>query len=237
MDNKYIIIAILAIIIVCLCGGIAYILLSEHTEYTTMTISESGTTLEIPNDMTVKSNDTENGILVLENDNTIVVIFNSADKGLAPLMSYASIKSPIFGNEYNGNMTLKNPSIAGCSLEGECNAVLIGNNDTHDNIIVISKNKDIASHIINSIKWSKTTTATASSNDNQASSSESSSSEPDAYAYKSDGTPMHSEDEVRDYMLDKYGMVDYHVGDNGYIDMDEPGFDDAGNRIDDNDEK
>jgi hypothetical protein len=232
MNNKYLIIAVLAAVIVCLCGGIVYTLLSENTEYITTTIAESGTTMEIPNDMVIKSNDTGNGILVLENDNTIIVIFNSADKGLAQLMAYASLKSPIFGNSGNANLTLKNPAIAGCSLEGDCNAVIIGNNDTHDNIIVISKSKDIVSHIINSIIWSKKTATTTESSDNQASSSDTSNSEPSAYAYKSDGTPMHSEDEVRDYMLDKYGVVEYHVGDNGYIDMDEPGYDDAGNKID-----
>ena len=60
---------------------------------------------------------------------------------------------------------------------------------------------------------------------------EATSSTPTAYAYKSDGTPMYSQQEVDSYMLNKYGMVNYHVGSNGYIDMDEPGFDDAGNRL------
>ena len=57
------------------------------------------------------------------------------------------------------------------------------------------------------------------------------SSTPSAYAYKSDGTPMYSQAEVDQYMANKYGLVDYHVGSNGYIDMDEPGYDDAGNPI------
>ena len=65
----------------------------------------------------------------------------------------------------------------------------------------------------------------------ESTSGSSQSSEPTPYAYKSDGTPMYSQSEVSDYMLNKYGMVDYHVGSNGYIDMDEPGFDDAGNYI------
>ena len=43
---------------------------------------------------------------------------------------------------------------------------------------------------------------------------------------------MYSQAEVDQYMLNKYGMVDYHVGSNGYIDMDEPGYDDAGHKID-----
>ena len=63
------------------------------------------------------------------------------------------------------------------------------------------------------------------------SSSSSQSSSPSAYAYKSDGTPMYSQSEVDMYMYNKYGLVDYHVGDNGYIDMDEPGYDDAGHWV------
>lgn len=63
------------------------------------------------------------------------------------------------------------------------------------------------------------------------SSSSSSSNTPSAYAYKSDGTPMYSQAEVDRYMANKYGLVDYHVGDNGYIDMDEPGYDDAGHWV------
>ncbi len=65
----------------------------------------------------------------------------------------------------------------------------------------------------------------------EATSSETQSSQPSAYAYRSDGSPMYSQAEVDQYMLNKYGMVDYHVGSNGYIDMDEPGYDDAGNPI------
>lgn len=63
------------------------------------------------------------------------------------------------------------------------------------------------------------------------SSSSSSSSTPSAYAYKSDGTPMYSQAEVDRYMYNKYGSVNYHLGDNGYVDMDEPGFDDAGHWV------
>ncbi len=65
----------------------------------------------------------------------------------------------------------------------------------------------------------------------EAQSSSSSSSTPSAYAYKSDGTPMYSQAEVDRYMLNKYGMVDYHIGSNGYVDMDEPGYDDAGHWV------
>lgn len=61
--------------------------------------------------------------------------------------------------------------------------------------------------------------------------SSSSSSTPSAYAYKSDGTPMYSQGEVDSYMHQKYGNVNYHIADNGYMDMDQPGYDDAGHWI------
>lgn len=221
MDSKYLIIGILGVVIVLLCGGIAYTFFMDNTEYVTMNLVENGTTIEIPNDMKVKSNNS--GVLVLENDNTIIVSFNSANKGIAEIMAFADIKLPIFGNSESGNLTIKDPTIAGCSLSGECNAVFIGNNETHDNIIIISKNKNIANHIINSIKWH---TIPSSSDETPTASSG-----PSAYAYKSDGTPMYSQSEVDQYMLNKYGKVNYHVGSNGYIDMDEPGYDNAGNKI------
>lgn len=52
--------------------------------------------------------------------------------------------------------------MAGCSLDGQCNGVFIGNNDTHDNIIVISKDKNIVSHIVDSIRWGNKTSSTNS---------------------------------------------------------------------------
>lgn len=61
--------------------------------------------------------------------------------------------------------------------------------------------------------------------------SQSSQSQPSVYAYQSDGTPMYSQAEVDQYMYNKYGYANYHIGSNGYMDLDEPGFDDAGHYI------
>jgi len=222
MNSKHMIIIILSIIIILLCGGIVYTMFGQQTEYVTVNIIENGTSMEIPKDMTLKSNNS--GTVVYENENTIVITFNSINKGIPEIIAFANIKTPIFGNEYSGNVSLKDPTVAGCSLKGECNAVFIGNNETHDNIIVISKNKNIVDHIVSSIKWK----VTKEPKEEVASSAETG---PSAYAYKADGTPMYSQEEVSNYMKNKYGMVNYHVGDNGYIDMDEPGYDDAGHKI------
>lgn len=35
-------------------------------------------------------------------------------------------------------------------------------------------------------------------------------------------------------MRDKYGLVNYHIGENSYIDMDKPDFDNTRNRINKN---
>ncbi len=56
-------------------------------------------------------------------------------------------------------------------------------------------------------------------------------SKPSAYAYKSDGTPMYSQEEVDNYMLNKYGSVNYHIANNKYIHMDEPGYERDGTPI------
>ncbi len=76
-----------------------------------------------------------------------------------------------------------------------------------------------------------TKTITVEEEEVQETSSSSSSSTPSAYAYKSDGTPMYSQAEVSRYMANKYGDVNYHIGGNGYMDMDQPGYDDAGHWI------
>ncbi|WP_296887859.1 zinc ribbon domain-containing protein [uncultured Methanobrevibacter sp.] len=52
-----------------------------------------------------------------------------------------------------------------------------------------------------------------------------------ALAYKSDGTPMYSQSEVNNYMSHKYGEVDYHIQDNGYISIDDPHYTSDGHRI------
>ena len=50
----------------------------DQTEYVSTNIGESGTVLEMPDDMIIKSNNS--GITALENDNTIVIFFNSVNK-------------------------------------------------------------------------------------------------------------------------------------------------------------
>jgi len=53
-----------------------------------------------------------------------------------------------------------------------------------------------------------------------------------AYAYKSDGTPMYSYQEVSNYIYNKYGPgMRWHIQDNGYISLDTPGYTSDGRRL------
>ena len=56
-------------------------------------------------------------------------------------------------------------------------------------------------------------------------------SQKQVYAYKSDGTPMYSQEEVSAYVKSKYGAVNYHIKDNGYINLDDPGYTDDGAEV------
>ena len=52
------------------------------------------------------------------------------------------------------------------------------------------------------------------------------------YAYKSDGTPMYSYQEVSNYINHKYGSgMRWHIQDNGYISLDTPGYTSDGRRL------
>ena len=55
--------------------------------------------------------------------------------------------------------------------------------------------------------------------------------EKQAVGYKSDGTPMYSQAEVNQYVKSKYGCVDYHMQDNGYVALDDPHYTSDGHRI------
>lgn len=55
--------------------------------------------------------------------------------------------------------------------------------------------------------------------------------EKQAVGYKSDGTPMYSQAEVSNYVKSKYGCVDYHMQDNGYVALDDPHYTSDGHKI------
>ena len=214
MESKYLITIIIVAICACVIVGSVLGFFTNNVEYVTVNTVPNGTTMELPADMTIKSNNS--GVTVMSDEDTIVICFNSRGKDIASIMAFSNIKSPIFGNAFNGNTTITNPTVGGEHIDGDCYAWYDGNNETNDNIIVISKNKNVFDHITSHINW-----ISVNNDDSSADSSSSGSSdsvEPTVYAYKSDGTPMYSKAEADNYMLEKYGTDDYERQKNGYID-------------------
>ena len=114
MEKNYLI-AIGIIAAVLICGGLAYTMLGDG-QYHSITLAGSGTTLEVPDNMVVKTNDTNFGFLVLQNDNTLVISFNSANNVLSNLIGPVDIEKTIFGNDTDRNITVTDPSFAGYTL-------------------------------------------------------------------------------------------------------------------------
>ena len=56
--------------------------------------------------------------------------------------------------------------------------------------------------------------------------------EKEVYAYRSDGSPLYSYQEARNYITQKYGpdMI-WHVQDNKYISLDTPGYTSDGKKL------
>lgn len=135
--------------------------------------------------------------------------------------------NPVAGQNVNITITDKDNSKSYYSVvtdnNGEGKLKLDKTKGKYDVSISYSGNNkfkecDATKKITINAKEAKTTTTTQSS-------------APAVYAYKSDGTPMYSQAEVDRYVAQKYGLVNYHIQENRYINLDEPGYDDAGHRI------
>jgi len=220
METKnIIIIGIIAIILTLLIGIIVFTFMGNATAYETFTCNDTGTTFEVPKGLKVRQDQENFGIrysIMSTPDGDIVIQRSLGDN---PYMASGMSGASDLINSYDGD------KVNGVELH-TCSRTV--KNEATGEVIMVTSNRgdnETVEHIINSIHWGNKTSA---SNSN---SSTATSSGPSAYAYKSDGTPMYSQDEVDKYMEDKYGDVNYHIGSNGYVDMDEPGYDDAGHYV------
>ena len=98
------------------------------------------------------------------------------------------------------------------------------NYDTQETVHIQGEDKELVDRVADSVVFSGGA-GNKSSNDN----SQSNNNQKQVLAYKSDGTPMYSQSEVDNYLSNKYGgQVNYHIQDNGYINLDEAGYTDDG---------
>ena len=150
--------------------------------------------------------------------------------------SVSSVTKALFGNSEVMQITYSKSVVdgqsVGMNLDDSINVNTNGkqvytrivmSEETGESVSVMGENQTLVNYIADHVKFNgknANNTNNTTQNDNQKK----------ALAYKSDGTPMYTQAEVDQYMLTKYGMVDYHIQDNGYISLDEPGYTSDGHR-------
>ena len=144
---KTILICLIIIFVTCaFCTGL--FLMNEQT--TTIKLSETCT---IGVRGTVDLNNIGNGISQLKINNlfgeAIIYHFNSENKGANEVLAFAALKTPLCGNTFD---TGANPIQT--TYNGQTVYICYtSNNITHDNILIISKNRDDCIKMYNSIKY------------------------------------------------------------------------------------
>ena len=151
--DKVIIIALIAIIAV-LAISIGYVmLLQSNIEYETINLS-NGTTIEVPKADDATWTKDENGIrtYTCQSKHTVLTSFNSEeDFSLIGAGGFAIARDILLNGstdvENYNNYQIKENTVNGTHYY----ISYIGNNETHDNIIIGSENLDILKHMLDSL--------------------------------------------------------------------------------------
>ena len=155
-NRKYIIIA-LVVVILALCAIFGY-LLFFHVDYERVNIS-SGTTIEVPKEDDVSWTE-EAGVKLYTcpSRHVIMQTVNSQENlTLGGAIAYAAIRDAIIENATSVEL-YKGYDIRQRTINGtDFYVVSITNDETHDNILILSKDLGILKHMIDSIDFGKPT--------------------------------------------------------------------------------
>ncbi|AMD17426.1 hypothetical protein TL18_04965 [Methanobrevibacter sp. YE315] len=167
METKIIIIISILIVIICLLAGILFITLQEPVDYERIEITPNGTTIEIPTEKAKfegEMNDT--GAKMWSFKQGSLITYNSEEaanaKGISALSGAYGIKSiedvvlthfekceKIDGFTVytldGGKLGMNNRNTMYC--------IIIGNDTTHDNIVITVDNKDMALYMAKSVQY------------------------------------------------------------------------------------
>ena len=156
MNKNQIIIIILALFIIIAAAGIGFTLFShKNIEYKTINLS-NGTTIEVPisDDATFTKDDVGLKTYFSKSFKTVVTSFNSEeDWDLAGGIAFAGLRDSLISQAniletYNG-YTIKETDVNNTHYY----VTVVGNNNTHDNILILSSDLDILKHILGSIHF------------------------------------------------------------------------------------
>ena len=156
MEKNHIIIIILVILIVIAAAGIGFTLFSnKNIEYKTINLS-NGTTIEVPvsDDATFTKDDVGLRTYISKSLKTVLTSFNSEeDWDLAGGIAFAGLRDSLIGqantvetfNEY----TIKETEVN----DTHYYVAVVRNDNSHDNIIILSSDLDILRHVLGSIHF------------------------------------------------------------------------------------
>lgn len=152
--KKQNIILILILIVCVVCAGIvASQTIFSNTEYTTLRISDS-CTVEVPvSDEAVNSTDNY-GIFIYQDPkhDLNITSFNSQDGvTLSGAVQMASIRDNAL---LNNKQIIENGTTIYHNEKTGVYSIFIGNNQTHDNILIQCSDLDILMHVLHSVKYS-----------------------------------------------------------------------------------
>ena len=149
MDNKNIIILILSVVLIAVAGLTSYVLFFNE-QYETVQVSETAS-LEMPVGNGIKSEYVnKSNIYVIYNGHSEIkekiLSYNSNKGGLSDAMAYAMLKTLYCGDVQD---KMVEQDINGTHYY----SIATGNNNTHDNIIITSTNKEKTQKMYDSIKY------------------------------------------------------------------------------------
>lgn len=191
MEQKKLIIIGVLCVVICIFAGAIFGILTNTVNYEKIELTANGTTIEIPsNNLSFQGNVNGSGIdLWTFSNNGRLISFNSEVAfagnglyGLAGAVAFKDIKDLVFNHfkkqervddfiVYTLDANVMNPD-----GKGDIYCIMLTNNDTHDNMIIVAGTQDIALHMAKSVQYkasgSVSSNSTASTNGGGSSSSE-----------------------------------------------------------------
>lgn len=162
MDNKILIGIIIIATIIVATSILAYEMMMNETSETVQLSSTASIQMPTGNNLFHKNITKSNvkGITQFSNGVTNISTFNSNGKGLesmGAMYEFASTRSNMVGDQQD--------TIVESNINGEkVYSYWTGNNNTHDNILITSKDKKELTKIINTIKYNTTSNNTNNTN-------------------------------------------------------------------------
>ena len=163
-NQKLIIIAVIAITVTAIS---IMFMFNTSISYEMVELVPNGTSLEIPtNNATYNNNSTDAGVKIWTFKQGSVTSYNSEEalsargfEGLAGAMAFKTINDMIL-NKFDKKESVDGYDIYTINSEklGDGDnrvmyAIILANDDTHDNIIIVTSNKDITLHIAKSVQF------------------------------------------------------------------------------------